>query len=428
MFKIWIRLFIGVVLGISVNNSLAIDEISSQVGKIAFIGDDYNVYTYTTATNDVLQLTEDASALRHYQWVTWSTDGRLAYFCCEINPANPVVNSEIFVSTDGDRPGTRLYQIANALVIYAYWAPADCGDDCRELAMLIDNASGLSVDILTDSAEPSLSTVGTGGPFYYHWDSTGTQMIFHRSNRDLDIYDRQQDSISNSLSRSSGTFQTPVWSPIDERILVGLQGSERGLTDLAIVDDGQTTILVEDIQGLVSFLWSPNGQYIAYRTLNQFGYSGLTVIDVASGTVISTADTNGVLAFFWSPDSNKIAYITLNSENERPNASLNTLVTQSFVQNEEPTQLLWQVLDIEAGTNLRYSAFIPNYEMLYLLNYFDQFAPSHRLWSPDSRYLVFSGNLTPSERTPQIYMLDTANTNISPVSVANGVFGVWSFE
>ncbi len=75
-------------------------------GKIAYIGSDFNVYTLSGETRTTL--TDDAGLdgdrVRYYQFPTWATDGRLAYFEGEIT-AQRQITTEIFVSADGLVPG-----------------------------------------------------------------------------------------------------------------------------------------------------------------------------------------------------------------------------------------------------------------------------------------------------------------------------------
>lgn len=427
MFKRWHWFLVIILLSLGLNSSLAIDEANEFSGKIAIIGTDYNIYTYVAETDTLMQLTSDALDGRRYQFPTWSTDGRLAYFCCEAS-TNALPNAQAHISPNGEITGEVLYENEGAFILYASWSPADCGANCRDLAMLTNDVSGLNVDVLRDGDTPNTTTIGSGAPFYYHWDSTGSQLVFHRGNIDLDIYNRTQNDISDSLQDSSGTFQTPIWSPIDNRILVGLSGVG-DTTNLATIDNGQTTILVSDVIGLVSFLWSPDGRYIAYRTLDQFGFSGLTVVDAVTGDVILADQRISAISFFWSPDSQKIAYISVNESDNGRSASVGLHVNQEFVQNDTPTEFAWNVLNIETGTNLSYSSFVPTYELLYLLTYFDQFAPSHQLWSPDSRYLLMTGTLSGHlEISPQVYAVDTQDINADPIIISDGVFSVWSVE
>jgi len=425
MLRTKIGILTVIFLLMTVSSIVAIDEVTGLVGDVALIGADYNVYTYATDTTDITQLTDDADSVGRYQWATWSNDGRLAYFCCESNPVG-----RAFISQNSETSGELAYEREGSIIIYASWSPANCGENCRELALLSSNLNTgtLDIDIVEDSNNPQITTIASGNPFYFHWDSTGTQMIFHRYNESLDIYSRTQNDITASIENSAGTFQAPVWSPVDDRVLVALPGADPGLSQLAIISGDNITIVDEDISGFLSFSWSPDGSKIAYRSFDEFGVSPIILFDADTGEAISVVDNGAALAFFWSPDSTKIAYITLSDTDNTRNASAGVRVNQSFVQNDSPTYLNWNVLDIEGQRNLSYSSFIPTYEFLYLLTYFEQFAPSHRLWSPDSRYLLFTGGLNENQRIPMGYILDTENPDSEPGAIADAVFATWSFE
>ncbi|MEO1646747.1 MAG: hypothetical protein AAFR67_16275, partial [Chloroflexota bacterium] len=221
---------------------------------------------------------------------------------------------------------------------------------------------------------------------------------------------------------------------IDSRVLVGVRGAERGTTDIVVIDGDDSTTLVPDLEGLVSFLWSPDGSKIAYRTVDQFGINNLIIVDANTGEELTISEISGAVSFFWSPDSSRIAFITIESTTQGQNASLPSISSemtfmQRFAQDDSPTALYWNVLNVETGANVRYSPFIPTFEMTYLLTYFDQFAPSHRVWSPDSNYLVYSGFVDQdSQPEPFVYIQDVTDSNIAPQAITEGVFGVWSFE
>src|SRR5688572_15021959 len=82
-------------------------------GQIAYIGIDYNLYTLNGQSGTPSVLTDDAGPdgdnLHLYQWPTWSTDGRLAYFQITVSRAGQVHSTEVFVSKDGLEPGQQVY-------------------------------------------------------------------------------------------------------------------------------------------------------------------------------------------------------------------------------------------------------------------------------------------------------------------------------
>ena len=69
---------------------------------------------------------------------------------------------------------------------------------------------------------------------------------------------------------------------------------------------------------------------------------------------------------------------------------------------------------------------MPTTEMVYLLNFFDQFAQSHSVWSPDSAHIVYSQMI--SEQQQVISILDMTRPDTVPFNVAEGVIGIWSYR
>src|SRR5690606_11134370 len=92
---------------------------------------------------------------------------------------------------------------------------------------------------------------------------------------------------------------------------------------------------------------------------------------------------------------------------------------------QPPLGIAWSILDVSTESVKQYGSFLPTEETIYLMTYFDQFAQSHRVWSPDSKHILYS-ELTPAG--PVINLLDTSQVGSVPFSIAEGVIGVWSFE
>jgi TolB protein len=213
----------------------------------------------------------------------------------------------------------------------------------------------------------------------------------------------------------------PAWSPVDDRLLLGVRNEAN--TDLVIAEGDSLSTLVSGQSRPISFAWSPDGRQVAY--IDRDG--PLLVVDAASGEVVARTPVGGVLAFFWSPDGNHVAYVTLSaSEPGSFNAYAPDNAKVLAQTQQTPTGIAWSVLDIEDGENRRYGTFVPSDELVYLLTYFDQFAQSHRLWSPDSRQLVYSEVLPDRRRV--ISLLDTTQAVSVPLVIANGLIGIWSYS
>jgi TolB protein len=399
-------------------------------GQIVYIGQDFNVYNFEFTNFETHQLTDDASSRRHYQWPTWSTDGRLAYFCCDLRYADSL-GSEAFISPDGQQPGELAYDGNGETIIYAAWSPATCaeGANCLDLALLVNDVlrGGMSIEMLRDTeAGQSTDSIAVGSPFYYSWSPAGDRLVLHRNSQRVDIYNRTTGELLSASSLPSGAFQAPAWSPVDDRVLFGTQGKTQSTTDLIVIDGEASQTLVSGIRGLVSFDWSPDGEYIAYRVATRERYGALFVVNADNGELVARSNLDGVLGFFWSPDSQRIAYVTLDDGSDF-NLDRGEMAKPA-AQQPQTRGLLWSTLDISDGFNRQHEAFQPTNEFVYLLLYFDQFARSHRIWSPDSTHIVYTERLQRAAPEPVVSILDVTRADANPLQIADGVFAIWSFR
>lgn len=396
----------------------------SLPGQIAYVGADFNVYTLNLEDYNHVQLTDDAGQMRRYQWPTWSTDGRLAYFSMFREDGQLLTGT--YISPDGYESGVLVLTGPEAFN-YAYWSPGNCeaGVNCRDLAVLLSSQTrGMFVELIRDGlAETNNLTAGLGGPpFYYSWSPDGGRMLWQRSNQRFDIYDANADRVTDTLTETPGVILAPAWSPVDDRLLFGAVGEDEA-TDLVIAGNGETQVLASGFTGLVSFNWSPDGDRIAYREHTRGGFGALSIMDAVTGESIARSPATGIISFFWAPDSRQIAYLTLAS----PPGSFNAFSPAGHVRAQgpqPPAGIAWSILDTETGDVRQFGSFFPTQETLYLMQFFDQFAQSHRVWSPDSRHILYS-EMTPSG--PVINLLDTTQVGSVPFSVADGVIGIWSY-
>ncbi len=430
MFR-WFRIAASVIALILLSITTTAQFEPTIVGYIAYVGLDHNVYVLDNAQTPT-QLTLNADVTRRYQFPTWSTDGRLAFFCCD--PAfAPEFSVQAFVASPDLTAAKLLYSADNEGYTYSYWSPGNCdaGPSCRDLALLISQpGQPFRVELIRQNGSETTSrTVGSGAPFYFSWNRDGKQMLWHRNNQSISIYDASIDVSVNTLALSSGGLQAPAWSPVDDSAAVTVL-EPAGTTLALIVISGDTSrVLVRGIpnaiRGLanvVALNWSPDGKFIAYRVINRFGASPVFVVDAVTGVTTSSTKEPNVLAFFWSPDSSKLAYVTPSAANGGAGMNSTLIASQPNIQ----PLFDWSILNLSTGTTGLLTSFTPTLPMSYLLTYFDQFSQSHRLWSPDSRYLVYGE--TETGGTPSVNIIDTSAPAPVPLSIATGEIGIWSFN
>ena len=170
-----------------------------------------------------------------------------------------------------------------------------------------------------------------------------------------------------------------------------------------------------DVFGSAAFGFAPSGSRLAFvaadaaDAIGPFPIGTLRVVDAASGDVRSLPAT-GVVAFFWSPDGRRIATIGLTTPTDpstalvdrgaghgpEPAPGLARLASvRGGVADDVPDPAIegipvgLQFIDVDAGTaspiqRLDLSPLFVN----QVLPYFDQYALSHRVWSPDGASIL----------------------------------------
>ncbi len=382
---------------------------AQSAGQIAIAAQDGNIYLYDLAADLTVPLTQDAVANRKvYTWPTWSNDGRLAFFGTSTLPGDRYQLGIFLQRALGETE--RLYTSRNETFTYANWAPADCpAGNCRDLAVLYTTARGsLALRRLRVDGTVSITELSEGGPHYWDWSPDGAAMFWVRYGSELAIFDSTSGAIAETFDDRPGFQRAVDWSPVDDRLLAAIHQPGRG-NSLAIFDGAERVVLADHLRGAVSFEWSPDGRRVAFLDEQR---AALTVVDARTGAPVAAAPDD-VYAFFWAPDSARLAYVTLPTPGQ-----------QVLTRQRGGPLLQWVVFEPDSGIISRLASFVPNLEMIYYLRFFDQFARSHRLWSPDSRYLTYAEVLDDGRSV--VSLVDTTGTG-TPRTLMDGRIGVFSW-
>jgi TolB protein len=154
--------------------------------------------------------------------------------------------------------------------------------------------------------------------------------------------------------------------------------------------------------GLLTFVASPDGERIAYQVLEEESALPLTVIDLDTGESVEVTDAP-IAAYFWSPDGQRLL----------------------FLQPERDEDQIWFRWGVWDGTSsFLLPRFVPS--LLFLrdyLQFFEQYAQSISLWSPDGSAFAYPGM---NEAGEEGIWIQSAQPDRAPVLVADGDFVAWS--
>ncbi len=171
-------------------------------------------------------------------------------------------------------------------------------------------------------------------------------------------------------------------------------------------------MVVAPVGRLSAFIWSPSDNDLAYTAITDssdlgvFTYAGLTVYDADTSEPHRITDDE-LVAFFWSPDGEKLAYVAVDRVNN---------------------SLAWHVVDSRGNNGRKLTNFVPSGETLFtLFGFFDQYAYSNSLWSPDGKSLVYVGREVGANGAgmDSVFVLPV-DGSAPPRAIAEGRLAFWS--
>lgn len=348
-----------------------------------------------------------------YSWPLWSPGGeRLACFRIVLDEHGQT--GQLYIFDVASSRVLNAYTEPGLRPIYAYWAP-----DGHHLAVLRNRADTLSLDLWPAVGWQAPTLLARGAPFYFDWRADAAALLVHHGPSGqteqpsghavglLDIESGQRKTVSHSPA----SFGAPSWS-FDSRWMAYGDGRQRPVSLMIAPADGSSPKPFARVSQRIAIGWSPTQTLVAVATTSVPGgavFEELRLIDIASGQIRRLV-TEPFIAYFWSPDGQRIVYAR-----RRPGSRLGT----------------WVVVSVASGQTSEVIDFAPSRTLSQVFHYFDQYALSHRLWSPDSQRFVFAGSAGSDAdpllglRHPQVYVVE-AKAQAIPQVVADGHIAFWS--
>lgn len=401
---------------------------AAAVNRIAIINGEGQIETMSPTGEDrrVLTLRSDNA---FFQFPAWAPDGRRLAVV-----GGRSLGGGIYVLEDAARTGTleerQIYFSNDNAPFYLYWSP-----DSRNVAFLANNARNLiGLNVVAGDGSDDSRLLATGSPFYWDWSNDGRQLLIHsgrtRSDKTLALIDIEGGTRAGNLA-VPGDFQAPGIGQ-DGRYWAFAEQALDGLSALVVVDTQTGERRIFEQAGSLALSWSPAQDHIAFTNgaIDSHPFWGpLRWLDVATEE-IRLLSTQTVLAFFWSPDGRSIAFITLSrDENDdsinayKPDSRRRaSRVAVAPIRQPNRGMLTLSVVEVETGNGMRLLDFQPTAVYLsQFLPFFDQYALSHRIWSPDSGAIVLPVREDDSN-TILIVPVDGGR----PYRLADGEIAFWS--
>lgn len=360
----------------------------TAVNRIAYVNNDGQIMTINPNGSGARILT---SGTHRFQFPAWSPDStRLAVI--GQNPMGGAVYV-IDAAADAAEPGF-LYQGSSDEPFYLYWAP-----DGEKIGFISnDRLSGIALHVVAADGSDESRVVSAGEPFYWHWADDSAGMLIHSggfgvSGRvEMIPVESASGGRRNDLGQP-GLFQSPGISA-DGRFWAYAERVDREGSQLVVMDTVNGAKQVEEHLGAVAMNWNPVTPTLAFisgDTMTSGSFIGsLRVLDAETGEV-TLLSRDKVVAFFWSPDGRYIAalgFMDSGAEREINVANPKRPFAKPSAQLRLP-QLELVIYDMTTMEGKELLRFVPSLAFLsQFLPYFDQYALSHQIWSPDSTALV----------------------------------------
>ena len=383
--------------------------------RIAFVNPGGQLVTISPKGEDARVLTSPG---RSYQSPAWSpTENTLAAVGID-NEGGGVFS----VQDRADADAERLYGDPSGAPIYLYWAP-----DGKRVGFLANTEGGLELRIVgTDGAEAR--QLLSGNPVYWQWSGDSARLLVHSGigSEGLVSFYRAAGAAGAPLAEP-GPFNAPGLSVSgDYRAYAEFTGSVN-----RVVLAGNTPRNAElrrevPYQGVAALSWSPTDEQLAIMTSPSAAprpYGPIRLLEADTGDLTPLVDA-AAIAFFWSPDGRHIAYLTpfRRRDGQQASGALSTTIS-SVTASAQPQALLLElsVVEVATGRSRLLTAFAPTPLFVgQFLPFFDQYALSHSVWSPDSSAVVLP---MLGEGGPQIVVVPLDG---EPDIIAAGEMPFWS--
>jgi hypothetical protein len=365
---------------------------TSDINRLVVLDRSGNIHTMDPDGSNPSQITDDAATVQYFQPIWSPVTDRLAW---------GQASSEGFGvgSSAGDGSDPQLVPTFSS-PFYLHWAP-----DGTQVGILYGGLQGVVLEMV-DMVNFTSTTMGSGSPFYFSWKPDSTEIAVHVGANDFGTLELGQEFFD--LGGTAAIYQAPHWTPAgifhfapQGLVLVDPDGEEQLLATLP----GDPVFFVANPQGtkvaVESFITEEegDGSTVALTPTAEIDANAVSILDVGTGEV-DIASENTSVGYFWSPDGESLLLLQLTGEAGELDVSV------------------WKDGEITLLAKL-----IPPLSFFReVLQFFNQYAQSLQLWSPDSSEVALAGAIEGEEG---VWIIPTDGSD--PSLIFNGKWVAWSY-
>jgi TolB protein len=368
-----------------------------------------------------------------FQFPAWSPD---ASRVAAIRTDADGTSLDVFaLPATADTPGgppdrTTVYSSALAPVFYLYWSP-----DSRALAFLTNEPDGIALRRAPIDAGGATTVVRRGSPMYWQWVDAA-RLLVHSGSDASDAFAGEvglDGAIAGSSPLETGAFRAPALSSDGRFVAFGNETAGGGMSVVVEARDASARHDIP-VQGTAAFAFDPAGDTLAFVAAAGPGAAAdlpvgpLRAVDATTGAVRTLLD-GSVVTFFWAPDGRTIAAVGVPVPGDTKVASAHgapvTLAraeTQGFGAADGVALRLTFIDAATASIRSVHDIQLADLFINQVLPFFDQYALSHRFWSPDSRSIVLP--VVGDQGTSRITTFFADGSD--PLELVDGLFASWS--
>ncbi len=365
-----------------------------------------------------------------YSFPAWSPEGdRVAVIG---DDAGTGVVHVFQVGPDGSAPDAPIavYDSGDHPPFYLYWSP----DGTRLTFLTTEPDGGIALRVAPADATAPATLVRQGAPMYWAWTGAGGLLVHSGGDAaDAFVGEIGLDGVPVEPGvAASGGFRTPA---------VTADGAFRGYVETGGTTADQVVVAARDgsrrhavdVDGAAAIDFSPTTTDLAFIAPDAPGrevslpVGPLRLLSATTGAV-RVVLAGPVVAFFWSPDGRTLAALQVGQPSDGTVAAVTGAGTATLARAPlaaQPPGVAIRLVFVDAASGaIRAKRGIQLADLFAAqqLPYFDQYALSHRLWSPDSRSIALPVVAADGTTGIEVIPADGSDT----IRVADGVAAAWS--